>query len=102
LRLDWQLWFAAMSSPEEYPWTMNLIWKLLHNDPAALGLFAGNPFAVRPPRFVRAILYRYRFAIPGNPEKKWWDRDRIGEWIPAVSTTDLRLQEIMKKEGWQR
>ncbi|HLX93823.1 MAG TPA: lipase maturation factor family protein [Puia sp.] len=102
LRLDWQLWFAAMSSPEEYPWTMNLIWKLLHNDPAALGLFAGNPFPVRPPRFVRAILYRYRFAIPGNPEKKWWDRDRIGEWIPAVSTTDLRLQEIMKKEGWQR
>nr|WP_222841302.1 lipase maturation factor family protein [Hymenobacter sp. BT188] len=32
LRLDWQMWFASMSSPAEYPWTVNLIWKLLHND----------------------------------------------------------------------
>ena len=22
LRLDWQMWFAAMSSPDEYPWTL--------------------------------------------------------------------------------
>src|ERR1022692_911498 len=35
LRLDWQMWFAAMSSPNEYPWTLNLVWKLLHNDPGA-------------------------------------------------------------------
>ena len=38
LRLDWQMWFAAMSTPEEYPWTVNLISKLLHNDPGAVGL----------------------------------------------------------------
>ena len=37
--LDWQLWFAAMASPEYYPWTWNLVWKMLHNDPATLGLF---------------------------------------------------------------
>ena len=29
LRLDWQMWFAAMGSPNQYPWTLNLIWKLL-------------------------------------------------------------------------
>jgi hypothetical protein len=37
-RLDWQIWFAAMSNPERYPWTLHLVWKLLHNDPGALSL----------------------------------------------------------------
>lgn len=86
LRLDWQMWFAAMSTPDEYPWTYTLIDKLLHNDPGAIGLFAGNPFPDKPPRYIRAILYRYSFALPGNPEGRWWDRQRIGEpWIPATS-----------------
>ena len=39
LHLDWQMWFAAMSSPNEYPWTLNLEWKLLHNDRDAVSLF---------------------------------------------------------------
>ena len=43
-RLDWQMWFAAMSTYDEYPWTLHLVWKLLHNDPGALSLFGGNPF----------------------------------------------------------
>src|SRR5207247_2180752 len=46
-RIDWQLWFAAMSTPEGYPWTLHLVWQLLHNDQGALSLLAGNPF---PPR----------------------------------------------------
>ncbi len=33
LHLDWQMWFAAMSDAQEYPWTLHLVWKLLHNDP---------------------------------------------------------------------
>ena len=32
-RLDWQMWFAAMNTFENYPWTLHLVWKLLHNDP---------------------------------------------------------------------
>ncbi len=72
LRLDWEMWFAAMSTPEEYPWTLNLISKLLHNDPCALDLFAGNPFPGNPPRYIRAVLYRYAFAQPGNPQGNWW------------------------------
>jgi hypothetical protein len=31
-RIDWQIWFAAMASPAEYPWTLHFVWKLLHND----------------------------------------------------------------------
>ncbi len=92
LRLDWQMWFAAMSTADEYPWTLTLISKLLHNDPGALGLFAGNPFPDKPPHFIRAVLYRYRFAPPGNSGGRWWDRQRIGDtWLPAMSANDPRL-----------
>ena len=44
LRLDWQMWFAAMGSPNEYPWTLNLIWKLLHNDPRRSGTLSRQSF----------------------------------------------------------
>jgi Lipase maturation factor len=100
LRLDWQMWFAAMSSPEEYPWTLNLVSKLLHNDPLALKLFAGNPFPASPPRYIRASLYRYRFADPGNKDRLWWTRERLGDWIPALSLNDPRLIEFLRREGW--
>ncbi|MBD0286531.1 MAG: lipase maturation factor family protein [Flavisolibacter sp.] len=102
LRLDWQMWFAAMSSPDEYPWTLHLVWKLLHNDPRTVGLFAGNPFPGKPPRYVRAVLYRYMFAKPGNPQGLWWTREKIGDWLPAMSANDPRLLEFLKSAGWIR
>ena len=100
LRLDWQMWFAAMSTPYEYPWTLHLVWKLLHNDPGAVGLFAGNPFPEGPPRYVRAVLYRYRFAPPGNPQRLWWYRERIGIWLQPMSSSDPRLLDALKSYGW--
>ncbi len=101
LRLDWQMWFASMSSPEEYPWTYNLVWKLLHNDPGTLSLFANNPFPDKPPRFVRAVLYHYSFARPGDRDGRWWNRERLGDvWLPAFSSSDQRLIEILKNGEW--
>lgn len=102
LRLDWQMWFAAMSTPTEYPWTVHLVSKLLHNDPGALSLFAGNPFSTQPPRYVRAVLYRYAFAKPGNPQKQYWNRTRLGLWLPAMSANDPQLLEFLKAEGWNK
>jgi hypothetical protein len=100
LRLDWQMWFAAMADPERYPWTLHLVWKLLHNDPGALGLFAANPFPGKPPRYVRAVLYRYAFADPGNREGLWWNRDRLGLWLPALSTESPGLRRFLAAYGW--
>src|SRR5947207_11609202 len=37
-RIDWQIWFAAMASPAEYPWTLHFDWKLFHNDRGTLSL----------------------------------------------------------------
>jgi hypothetical protein len=100
LRLDWQMWFASMSSPGEYPWTLNLVWKLLHNDPHAVSLFAANPFPGKPPRYIRAILYRYRFAKPGNPEGLYWNRERLDLWLPPMWANDPRLIDFVKTAGW--
>jgi hypothetical protein len=100
LRLDWQMWFAAMASPADYPWTLHLVWKLLHNDPGVLSLFAGNPFPDQPPRYVRAVRYRYTFAPPGNPQGLWWNRTRVDVWLPALSANDPRLVRFLQSAGW--
>jgi len=97
LRLDWQMWFAAISSPDEYPWTLNLVWKLLHNDAGAVSLFAGNPFPGKPPRYVRAVLYRYSFA---KQQHLWWNRERLNIWLPAMSADDPDLLEFLKRREW--
>ena len=99
-RLDWQMWFAAMSTPDRYPWTLHLVWKLLHNDPGALSLFADNPFPAGPPHFVRATLYRYAFAEPGDPEGRFWKREPLGPWLPPLSTGDRRLRAFLAEAGW--
>jgi hypothetical protein len=97
-RLDWQIWFAAMASPDEYPWTLRFVWKLLHNDPGTLSLLAGNPFPDTPPRTVRARLYIYRFAPPGSG--RFWDRKLVGDWIPPLSIDDVRLRKFLEAYRW--
>jgi Lipase maturation factor len=97
-RIDWQIWFAAMSSPEEYPWTLHFVWKLLHNDRATLSLLAGNPFPEVPPHYIRARLYRYRFAPIGD--RAWWQREPIGEWLPALSTSNAGLLRFLEAMDW--
>jgi hypothetical protein len=99
LRLDWQMWFAAMGSPNEYPWTLNLVWKLLHNDPGAVGLFRSNPFPDQPPRSIRAVLYRYSFARP-NPERNWWKRERLGFWLPPLEADNPQFKNVLRRAGW--
>ena len=94
------MWFAAMSTADEYPWTLHLVWKLLHNDPAATSLFASNTFPDKPPRYIRAVLYRYSFAKPGNPQGLWWTREQISLWLPALSVSDPQLINFLKSEGW--
>ncbi|HKJ43977.1 MAG TPA: lipase maturation factor family protein, partial [Sunxiuqinia sp.] len=100
LRFDWQMWFASMTSPNQYTWSYNLAWKLLHNDPTALQLFAGNPFPDQPPKYVRAVLYHYEFAKPGNPQGNWWKRKRVQLWLPVLSTDNPQLVNYLKSMGW--
>ena len=100
LHLDWQMWFASMSTPEQYTWTLNLIWKLLHNDPNATSLFAVNPFPKKAPKYIRAVLYYYSFAKPGNREGLWWKRKELSIWIVPLSVNNANLIGLLKEEEW--
>jgi hypothetical protein len=99
LRLDWQMWFAAVGGPNDYPWTLNLIWKLLHNDPVAVGLFRSNPFPQKPPRYIRAVWYRYAFVRP-NPQGLWWKREKIDLWLPPLSADNEEFIDVLRRAGW--
>ena len=82
-RLDWQMWFAAMSPPEFHPWIFALVEKLLEGEKKILRLFARNPFPNAPPKFIRADWYRYQFTKPGD--RGWWVRIYAGEYLPPIT-----------------
>ncbi len=84
LRLDWLMWFAAMSNPYFHPWFLRLIEKLLSADKQVLKLLAKDPFCGTPPMFVRARLYRYQFALENLAGKNWWKRTIVSEYLPPV------------------
>lgn len=97
-RLDWQMWFAAMSTYWRNPWFVNLVAKLLAGDKDTLSLLKENPFPGKPPKFIRARLYLYRFAGPG--EKEWWKRTLVSEYLPPLSLDDPRFREVLRERGW--
>jgi Lipase maturation factor len=97
-RLDWQMWFLALGSVEREPWVLNLVYKLLRGDPGIKALLAKDPFPDRPPRFVRARYYRYRFAAPG--ERGYWRRELVGEFLQPVSLADSEFQGYLQYYGF--
>jgi len=86
LRLDWLMWFAAMGPASDQEWFSPLIAKLLQGDTATIGLLAANPFPERPPRWIRARLYRYTFATREEHERtgRWWNRTFVSDYFPPV------------------
>jgi hypothetical protein len=84
-RLDWQMWFAALSNQEQNPWFGRLMERLLEGSPEVLGLFRRNPFSDHPPRAIRAVVYDYHFTRFADPGSAWWKRERLGLYYPAVS-----------------
>jgi hypothetical protein len=98
-RLDWLLWFAAMGSPREYPWAVHLVARLLEADRATLGLLDASPFGEHPPRFVRVELYHYRF--PPRGARDWWQRERVGPWLPPLSREAPGLRQYLEVHGWE-
>jgi hypothetical protein len=101
-RLDWEIWFAAMSSYEEHPWLVHLIAKLLANDLGALSLLAGNPFPDQPPHAIRAELYLYELTRFGDGSAAWWKRKRVREYLPALTADDPSLRAFIESYGWSK
>jgi hypothetical protein len=87
LRLDWLMWFAAISPAYASPWLTTFLAKLLDNDPAVLKLLRSNPFPTTPPVFLRVRLYRYRFTDchERRTTRARWHRTLVGDYVPPVT-----------------
>src|SRR5437667_723638 len=85
-RFDWNLWFASLSSWRQGPIMVRTEESLLRGDADVLLLFAGNPFPHRPPRQVRAVIWRYWFTTPAEKRSQgtWWRRQQMGLYAPTL------------------
>ena len=97
-KLDWQMWFAAMSSYQHHPWILKLIGKLLKGEKPIMSLMAPSPFSDAPPKWIRADLYRYQFTSLGEEGNYWWKREYLGVYLPPLSLDHPGLQSILKYE----
>jgi hypothetical protein len=94
-RLDWQMWFAALSDYRSAPWFTNFMVRLLQGSPAVVGLLANNPFPAAPPKYVRAELFDYLFTdfATRRATGQWWARQPHGLYFPRISLDDVKLRE---------
>jgi Lipase maturation factor len=100
-RIDWQIWFAAMSDATHNPWLVHFVYKLLNGDKNAIGLLRWNPFQNAPPRFIRADLYEYHFTKDRSVSNAWWLRKRVAHYLPPFSRNDADLRNYLRTFGWQ-
>jgi hypothetical protein len=93
LRLDWQLWFAAMRPRPggRQRWLLALVEALLSGDDDTLALLDEEPFPDDPPECVRVLRYRYRYTTPAERRETgdWWRRERVGTYLGPRSLRDF-------------
>jgi predicted DCC family thiol-disulfide oxidoreductase YuxK len=94
-RLDWQMWFAALSDYRASPWFTNLMVRLLQGSPDVLGLLKKNPFPNAPPKYVRAQLFDYSFTnfAMRRATGDWWKRELQGLYFPQISLDDVTQRQ---------
>ena len=87
MRLDWLMWFEAMSPSPHSGWFFNLLAKLLEGDRGTSSLLRTNPFPGAPPRYIRAQYYRFAFTTPEERRASglWWNREFVGGFYGPVA-----------------
>lgn len=103
-RLDWQMWFAAMSRVEREPWFVHLVYKLLKGDSDVRALFTEDIWKGGKPYWIRAQLYRYEFDVPvpgarDEGEHGWWKRWPVGMYLRPVRADDEELLSYLRAYG---
>jgi len=87
LRLDWLMWFAALSPAYAGSWFGTLVERLLEGDRDTLKLLRRSPFpADAPPRYIRARLFRYRYTTWRELRETGacWERAHVREYLPPT------------------
>lgn len=98
-QIDWHLSAAAYSSYDLQPWLLSFTHRILNHNPEVLILidFRESPFRRSPPKYLRAILYKYKYTSWNQRNQKpWWTREKIVEYLPAVTKDSPFLLEFLK------
>ena len=99
-RLDARLWEASLGDFRREAWVVRVVDDLLRGNRTVTRLFSRDPFAGKPPRFVRIERYHYRFAAAGEP--RYWHREPIDDFVRPFSVEDPALYEFLSMRGWLR
>ena len=85
-RLDWQMWFAALSNYERNPWLIQFMIRLLQGSRPVIELLGSNPFPDSPPKYLQALVYDYRFSDTEtrNRDGSWWNRKLLRPYTPIL------------------
>jgi len=64
--------------------------RLLQGSPPVVALLGSNPFPDRPPKYLQALVYDYRFsdAETRNREGSWWTRKLLRPYTPILQLPD--------------
>jgi hypothetical protein len=91
LRLDWLMWFVALSPGYGRSWLEPFLARLLAADPATLRLLRSAPFGAQQPAAVRVVLYRYRFTTRAERRATgaWWHRSYERQLVPPLTADEL-------------
>jgi hypothetical protein len=128
-RLDWQMWFAALSSYQHQPWLIHLMQKLLQGGQHAedvLGLIdrVQYPFRENPPLYIRAVLYEFDFtrvnttwavnqgaigivpfrtvgSSPIDISQPWWSSSYVAEYIPPLQQGNPSVVAFLNAFGFE-
>ncbi|MEV0029223.1 lipase maturation factor family protein [Nocardia sp. NPDC050793] len=92
LRLDWLMWFAAISPRYAASWLLPFVVRLLQNDPATIRLLRRCPFPDTPPRYIRARLYEYHYTSPRElrRDRTCWRRELVDDYLPPLTLHQAR------------
>jgi hypothetical protein len=100
-RLDWQMWFAALSDYRLNGWFIGFLVRLLQGSRPVLALLRRNPFPDGPPSYVRAVLYQYRFTDRKTQRETgaWWTREKRWLYCPVYSLRGVE-REFMANDDF--
>ena len=92
-RLDWQMWFAALSDFGRDRWFLAFCDALLRGSTSVRALMDRDPLPGAPPRYLRALAYDYHFsdAATRRATGAWWTRELIAPYGPPLMLENGRL-----------
>lgn len=91
-RLDWQMWFPFMGNPDNNPWFVSFLRRLLEGSDPVLRLLQTNPFPDHPPKFIRAVLYDYQMTdfAARRATGAWWRRNPLRIYLQLSSEPQIQ------------